>query len=184
MKTKILIVFILCTCLKVNGQQTGIFLTWQDYQNNKIIQADKIVLNHLLSGKCVNIQKNERDTSLCKDSIFGYRDETGKTYRFYKEYDDEYEILESRYMVIYVVYKPTYTSKGLAAPLRPVYFFSKSLNSEIMRLTIPNLTNAWPDNHKFHHALDDEFGNGTSVSQYDDKHNMFRVNYILGESFQ
>ena len=179
---KMFFAFMLCISCIGKGQQQGIFLNWQDYRDHKIIPVEKIKLNHLLSGACFDAIQNRKAIRYCKDSIFGYSDETGKSYRFYKQYDDEYQIAENHYIVIYIIYKPTYTSKGLSEPLVPVYFFSKNLNSEIMRLTVPNLINAFPENHKFHHELEDEFKNNVPISLYDEQHNMFLVNYILSQS--
>jgi hypothetical protein len=166
---------------QANNQQ-GIFLSWQDYRDHKMISVEKIKLNHLLSGVCLDATENGKSVRYCKDSIFGYSDESGKAYRFYKQYDDEYQVLEYHEIVIYVIYKPTYTSKGLSEPLVPMYFFSKALNTEIMRLTVPNLINAFPELHTFHHELEDEFKNGTPVSLYDEQHKMFMVNYLLSLS--
>src|ERR1017187_8750686 len=162
--------------------QKGIFMTWQDYKQNEIKPAEKINLNHLSSSRYVDIIEEGKKYRYCKDSIFGYRDADGKDYRFFKIYNDEYQILENLDMVIYVIYNPTHTSKGISQPLTPDYYFSKALNSDVLPLTILNFKSVYPDNLKFHDLLDREFGNGLPLSFYDNANKMFRVNYILKQS--
>ena len=162
--------------------QEGIFLSAMDYQNNRIISVQKMNLNHLLSGKYVEVVRNGKELRYSKDSIFGYRDEHGKNYRFYRKYDDEYQIEEQKSMVIYILFIPRQTSKGLAEPMEPTYFFSKTLDDEIKPLSMENLINTWPDNHNFHHLLGEEFEEGASLSLYDSEHKMFRINYLLKET--
>jgi len=157
----------------------GIFMTCQDYKTRNITIVDEIKLNHLFSGHYIDIVKDGKDARYNKDSIFGYEDEKGKDYRFYKIYDDEYQILENLDMVIYVTYTPTHVPKGISQPMMPYFYFSKDLNSEIIPLTRSNLITAFPDNHNFHHELEDEFKVGKPVSIYDEINKMFRVNYLL-----
>lgn len=160
----------------------GIFITWQDYKTRNIIAVEEIKLNHLFSGHYIEVVKNGKDIRYNKDSIFGYEDEKGRDYRFYKIYNDEYQILENLDMVIYVTYSPTHAPKGVSQPMMPYFYFSKSVNTEIIPLTLPNLINAFPENHNFHHELEDEFKKGRPLSTYDEANKMFRVNYLLNLS--
>ncbi len=159
-------------------------MTWQDYKSKKIVPVQEIKLNHLFSGHYIDVIKDGKEIRYNKDSIYGYEDERGKDYRFYKIYDDEYQIWENRDMVIYVTYSPTHVAKGISQPMMPYFYFSKNLSSEIIPLTLSNLINAYPENHNFHHELEDEFKKGTPVSLYDDEHKMFRVNYLLNQSLK
>jgi len=144
-----------------------------------MISVEELKLNHLFLGHYIDAIKDGKEIKYSKDSIFGYEDEKGKDYRFYKLYDDEYQILENLDMVIYVTYSPTHVPKGISQPMMPYFYFSKDLNSEIIPLTRANLINAYPENHSFHHELDDEFKNGALVSTYDEANKMFKVNHLL-----
>jgi len=160
----------------------GVFKTSKDYMTNKINPAEKINLNHLFSGHYINVIEDGKEVRYCKDSIFGYKDAKGRDYRFYKVYNDEYRILENQNMVIYMIFSPTHTPKGIAQPMMPYFYFSITLNSDILPLTIINLKKAYPDNLKFHDLLDQEFGTGIPLSFYDTQNKTYRVNYILSES--
>ena len=46
-------------------------------------------------------------------------------------------------------------------------------------MTLDNLKQALPDNHRFHDSLDMTFGAGQDLAQYDDFHKMFKVNRLL-----
>ncbi len=47
------------------------------------------------------------------------------------------------------------------------YYFSSSASSEVKELTLTNLKKAFPDNHKFHDALDAEFKSDSELALYD-----------------
>jgi len=46
-------------------------------------------------------------------------------------------------------------------------------------LTLENLKQAFPDNHRFHDALDATFAAGRVLAEYDEFHKMFKVNRLL-----
>jgi hypothetical protein len=167
-----------------NETGAGIYLSAQDYQNGKLAPADKIHLNEFVSSHYIDVIKDKRTIRYCKDSIFGFRDKAGKDYRFFKNYDQAYRIMENKTLVIYATYQPTHTSKGITAPMIPSYFFSTNLNGAIYPLTINNLKNAFPENMKFHDMLDRSFNDGTPVSAYDDANKMFKVNYLINKSLK
>jgi hypothetical protein len=165
-----------------NSITQGIYKTSEDFISRKVIPAKKILLHHFNSSHYLDIVQSEKKLRINKDSTFGYRDKTGKNYRFYKMYNDEYEILENVNLVIYVIYNPTHTSKGISPPYIPSYYFSKTLDSDIFPLSIRNLKKAYPDNIKFHDLLDTEFTDGKAVSAYDDVNKSFKVNVLLKKS--
>jgi len=161
---------------------SGIYMSWKDYKEGNLLPAEKIHLNQFLANRCIDIVNNGIKKRYCKDSIFGYQDKKHRVFRFFKSYEDAYEILENRELVIYLLYIPLHNSKGLSPNQQPVYYFSKSLSSKIEPLTIYNLKLAFPDNHEFHHYLDDVFGYGTPLSTYDNENKTYKVNYILSKS--
>ena len=167
----------------------GIFLNAQDYKDNKLSYSYncespsvKIKFNHFFSKKYIEIISGDKKTRLYKDSIFGYRDCKQKEYRFYKDYDHEYQVVENKNIIIYIADEPVTSSTGKTVNLVPHYFFSSTLNSAILPLTIINLKRAFPDNLKFHDLLDVEFYDIKTISTYDDTHKMYKINYLLSQS--
>jgi hypothetical protein len=164
---------------------SGIYMTLQDYEEGKLSfeancdsSSRKIKLHHFFSGKYVDIIRNDKKYRLSKDSIFGYRDCKGYDYRFYENYDHEYQIEEAKSIVIYSVLMadPTYTGKGVK--LVRTYFFSKTINSAIMPLTVRNLKQIFPRNAMFCNLLDTD----EDVITYDTIHKMYKVNYLMSLS--
>ncbi|MCW3083611.1 MAG: hypothetical protein JWP12_977 [Bacteroidetes bacterium] len=169
--------------------QSGMYMNATDYTNNKLSyeincdsSAGKIKLNHFLAKNYVDVICGNKKTQLKKDSIFGYRACDGKTYRFFKNNDQEFLIVENRTIVIYIADVPVVSSTGKTTQLVPHYFFSTTLSSEIYPLTLINLKKAFPGNIKFHDLLDVEFNDLKNSSAYDAVHKMYRVNYLASQS--
>jgi hypothetical protein len=187
---KIVLVVIISVCQSVaQTNSSGIYKTWQDYKDNKlsfVINCDhpngKIRLHHFFSKNYIDLIQEGKEYRFNKDSIFGYRDDKHNNYRFYKNYNHEYKILENNSIVIYVVSLPISTSSGKTNQMVPTYFFSKGLNGHIFPLTILNLKRAFADNLKFHDMLDVTFGGGESLSKYDSEQKLYDLNFILQNS--
>jgi hypothetical protein len=84
-----------------------------------------------------------------------------------------YEILEAK--AIYIYSADVLVRKGAA---EKAFFFSDGANGEILPLTILNLKTAFPDNHRFHDALDMTFKSDSELTKYDAFHRMYRVNRL------
>jgi hypothetical protein len=91
--------------------------------------------------------------------------------------DDRYQIVETNTVTIYTL--NVHVRKGA---LEKNYFFSIGLDGDVLPLTILNLKNAFPNNHKFHDLLDMSFKHDSDLTAYDDFHNMFKVNRLLAAS--
>ena len=168
---------------------SGIYKSSEDYKEGKFINeincnssSDKIKLNHFLTKNYIVIVKGKNEIRLNKDSVFGYRDCKQNEYRFYKNYNHEYKIVENKNIVIYIADMPVPTSDGRRTQLVPTYFFSINLQEEILPLTATNLKKAFPQNIKMHSLLDLEFFEGKNISTYDDIHKMYKVNFLLSQT--
>jgi len=159
---------------------SGIFKTAQDFRDGNLsfrVNCDsssgKIRLHNFFSGKYVSIIQNGKENKLSKDSIFGYRDCKGIDYRFYGNYDYEYQIMENKSVVIYaaILQDPAYTGKGIK--MVATYFFSKTLNSNILPLTVVNLKQVFPGDMRFCSMSDKD------LVVFDDTHKMYKINYLL-----
>jgi hypothetical protein len=166
----------------------GIYVSGEDYAKHNLAysfnceSSGKIKLHHFFSGRHIDIVMGGKKTRLDKDSIFGYRNCKNEDYRFYKTYDEEYQILENKGIIIYLSYVKvsSYNAKGIQ--LAPAYFFSRTIDSEILPLTISNLKKALPDNYTFQSMLSFEFGGGEALYAYSATDKMYKVNVLLNKS--
>ena len=168
---------------------SGIYKTSQDFDNGKLSYAfncdsssSKIKLHAIFSTNYIDIISNGNKIRVRKDSIFGYRDCKQKDFRFSKNDDHQYQIMENKDIVIYKTFVSVTSSSGKTTQLVPEYFFSVSSSGEMLPMTLINLKKAFPGNIKFHDMLDVQFGDGTVVSSYDSAHKMYMVNYLLTQS--
>ena len=136
------------------------------YSMNCDLPSGKIRLNHFFAKSYIDVINGDKKIQLYKDSIYGYKDCKQMDFRFYKEYDHEFQIAENKAMVIYICDIHVASSSGKSATL----------------VTINNLKKAFPDNMKFHDKLDLEFPSSKDISTYDDLHKMYKVNYLLSQS--
>jgi len=171
------------------NQISGIYRSSEDYKDGKFSNtincnstSEKIKMNHFLSRKNIVVVKGKNEICLNKDSIFGYRDCMQNDYRFYKNYNHEYRIVENKNIVIYIADIPIPTSDGRRTQLVPTYFFSTNIQQEILPLTIINLKRMFPENIKFHSLLDIEFNDKKNIPTYDEIHKMYKVNFLLSQT--
>lgn len=166
----------------------GVYMTSGDYNKGTISlsfdckSSGKIKLHHFFAGRHVDIIADGKKTKLNKDSIFGYHNCKNEDYRFYKTYDEEFLIRENKGIVIYSSYVRVPSSNMKENKVEMKYFFSKTINSEIMPLTILNLKRAFPDNSKFHDMLEMEFGGGESLVAYSVTDKMYKINVLFNQS--
>ena len=60
----------------------------------------------------------------------------------------------------------------------PKYFFVSGSTDVLQELTKENLKKAFPDNHPFHDALDENFKEDKELINYDSFHKMYKINWI------
>jgi hypothetical protein len=96
----------------------------------------------------------------------------GRSYRTVG--NKQYEVLDTNPLHIYSL--NVIVRKGA---LEKEYFFSVGPTGDILPLTLLNLKNAFPGNHKFHDSLDLMFRSDFGLNRYDKFHNMFTVNRLL-----
>jgi hypothetical protein len=106
-----------------------------------------------------------------KSEILGFRSCEGRDYRFVG--NCEYRILEAKRIVLYSVDMP------LGRTSVRLYCFSDGADGQVLPLTRENLKCTFPDNHRFHDALDITFDKDDELTQYDEFHRMFKVNHLL-----
>jgi len=112
-----------------------------------------------------------------KSEVFGFRSCKGADYRFAG--NKEYQILEAKALYIYRTESRDARGKGISTILK--YYFSVGADGDVLALTLINLKQAFPGNHRFHDSLGAAFPFG-GLEQYDDFHKMFKVNHLLEAS--
>lgn len=169
----------------VSGPTSGVYLTAADYQNHHLTsggdsaaQATPVKLR--LTEKSIEVQQDSKSRRFAKNKVFGFRSDDGRDYRFGS--NQEYEIVEAKELYIYTKSISALSPRGRESQggkSDQKHYFSLGAKGQIRDLTLANLKQAIPKNHKFHDLLDTTFGEGRNVSEYDDFHKMFKVNRVL-----
>ena len=190
MKTLVKLVFVLAAVLfsmnassqAANSQTSGVYLTAADHTASQVSYqgvcgsgAHKLELHDVLNKPYVDVTHDHEKRRYPKTDLFGFRACDGRDYRFGGNL--EYQILEAKALYIYA--RETSEARGKTFNTRRDYYFSVGPEGKIMVLTLDNLKQALPDNHRFHDSLDMTFGAGQSLAEYDEFHNMFKVNRLL-----
>lgn len=164
---------------------SGLYMTANDFTIKKLsydidvakekhtIKADK-----LFGQSRLDIIHDGKKYSFEKKDVFGFRDVANKDFRFFN--NQEYEILDGEFFFLYRYH--TFVSNGKTQVQKPAYFISKEVNSKIVLLTLVNLKNFFPGNHKFHDMLDAAFKSDGGLDAYDEYHNTFKIKHLYSQS--
>ena len=185
-KFKLLVLAALFFTLNASAQKdsSGIYKTDDDFKNRKLSYAinyktEKHKINSyvLFKDNVIKVKHQGTTYKLTKSETYGYRNTDGIEYRFID--NKEYKVLNpGEALLIYMYQHPAHVSKE-ASRYSPMYFFSTDAASAPQELTKSNLKSAFPDNHKFHDALDAQFKTDADLSSYDSFHKMYKLNHIL-----
>ncbi|ADB42842.1 MULTISPECIES: hypothetical protein [Spirosoma] len=189
MYNKLNVLFFLGISLTAAAQTTtlpsGLFRSAEGFQQNQVLlgvdcQSEKhrIRLHEFIGKPFVTVIHSGKSYQYNKDSLFGYRDCEGQSFRFVAD-NQHYPIINpTESVLIYKLVQPPIAK----APGYTKLYFSKDARSPVEVLTLANLKNAFPQNHPFHDRLDAQFGNGGDLSAYDAMHRMTKINWLLKES--
>jgi hypothetical protein len=161
---------------------SGVYVTADDYKNGRLSfegdcgsKAHRLELHDVLHKSYIHVTHETEKRRFAKNDLFGFRACDGHDYRFASNL--EHQILETRELYIYA--RDVYVSHGRGRHTTRGYFFSAGAEGPVLALTSANLKTAFPDNHKFHDALDAAFGAKQKPSEYDESQKMFKVNQLL-----
>jgi hypothetical protein len=164
------------------SKTSGVYLTAADFTAAQLSYqgfcgsgAHKLELHDVLNTPYIDVTHDHEKRRYSKSDLFGFRACDGRDYRFGGNL--EYQILEAKALYIYA--RQISEARGKTFNTRREYYFSVGPEGQILALTLNNLKQAFPDNHKFHDSLDMTFGAGQDLAQYDDFHKMFKVNRLL-----
>jgi hypothetical protein len=163
-------------------QTSGVYQTAADYRGGRLAfqgncksQAHKLELHDVLNKPYIDVIHESERRRYLKSDLFGFRACDGRDFRF--DSNLEYQILESRELDLYG--RETYVHHGRVTSTVTDYYFSVGPEGKVLGLTLENLKQAFPENHKFHDLLDANFGSGQKLAEYDEFHKMFKVNRLL-----
>ena len=175
-------VFSPSTSALATPRTSGIYLTAADYKDGRLAfegdcgsKTHKLSLHDVLNKPYVDVTHESEKRRYPKSDLFGFRACDGRDYRFASNL--EYQILESRELFIYARGIPVNYGKGYRTIQE--YYFSVGPDGDVLPLTLENLKQALPNNHRFHDSLDATFGPGREPWEYDEFHKMFKVNRLL-----
>ena len=140
--------------------KSGVYLSLNDFTQNKLTYKSK--------------------HSYSKDDVYGYANAKNEKYRFYDK--SSYKIVDTLSFFTYYQYKmePGINGKGLVKT--DEYYFSVKGDGPLLPLTINNLKKAFPENNKFHYALDALFKSDNELLAYDGYLKMYKLKYIYRSS--
>jgi hypothetical protein len=165
-----------------SSKTSGVYLTAADFTAAQLSHqgfcgsaAHKLELHDVLNKPYIDVTHDHEKRRYPKKDLFGFRACDGRDYRFGRNL--EYQILEAKELYLYA--REISESRGRTVQTRREYYFSVGPEGQILALTLNNLKQAFPDNHRFHDSLDVTFGAGQDLAQYDEFHKMFKVNRLL-----
>ena len=128
--------FLICLCCLESKAQDGVYLTSQDFENQKLIETNATIFRERYSS----IKVKNDDTKIYNyQNAFGYR-KGEKDWRFVG--NKSYEILNKNGIYIYRLDISNEISTQL-------YYFSRKVNGELISLTKKNLKKVYADNPEF-----------------------------------
>jgi hypothetical protein len=90
-----------------------------------------------------------------------------------------YTVLNPSASIVIYQFKHWSHSPKEAEKYAPKYFFTSSSSDILQPLTKTNLKSAYPTNHAFHDALDENFREDKELILYDDFHKMYKIDHLL-----
>jgi hypothetical protein len=189
MRTKLHIIVGMLTalCNIYAKAQTGIYTSAADYKSNKLTYESKCPEGrhslhlHDFFGNSphITVINNGEKHKLLKNELFGFRNCNGEVYRFH--HNAEYLVAEAGGIIIYSQTQNIAQSKGFKVVNK--YYFSATADGEIFPLTIGNLKNAFHGDDQLYELIDRYLNEG-NVTEYDNVHKTFKVNYVLNKAHQ
>jgi hypothetical protein len=158
----------------------GIYKTESDFHSGRLSQANthykkyRIKANEVFYKPYIQVKADDSAFTFYKDSVYGYKDEDGRVYRFFK--NSRYQILNpGEKVLVYGVMH--HDQKGGIGSMD--YYFSKDDQSPIEELTIRNLQRAFKENKTFCEWLDAHRFTTSDLISYDASAKMYVLNKEL-----
>ena len=169
------------------SDSTGIYLTSKDFAQRRLSYASScddqqhaVKLGSLFNQTIVTVNYKNEKLKLNKSELFGYRDCTKRVFRFYK--DLEFRIIST--VGIYIYFREEESGTGKNSEIADLFFFSVTIDSDLVPLTKDNLRVAYARNEKFLDMVDSNFNDDIELSIYDKTHKRYRLIRLYEESLR
>jgi len=178
--------FSFTTGLIAQKESEGVYLSADNFRNGKISFANErpdkkyqLRLNDFFNASSIKIITGVSVITLAKDSIFGFRDKNGKSYRFFRK--TAFEILNPSEKIL--LYSNT-SEIGSPRNRNPVtyYYFSQAAGSPIYPLTRHYLRMVFSNDFHFVELLNVYFHFDNELTAYDSLNKIYFLNRIYKES--
>lgn len=159
-----------------NGR--GIYLSSEDFLSHNVTFASKhtrIKLNEIVNKEVVVIKTKDSTYTYFKDSIFGYQDNEGNSFRFYN--GKTYPIINPTETIL--IYKVSNGPVQKGQTKLYSYFFSKDAHSKICPLQMNYILDEFNDNKAFTNTIETHFNNTDNLLEYDETHHIYKINRLL-----
>jgi hypothetical protein len=164
----------------------GVYLSANDFTNGKIAFSNdspgkkyQLCMNEFSDAPSIKITLGVSVITLAKDSIFGYRDKKGTSYRFYK--NDLLTILNPAEKIL-LYSKTSRVGSPRNINLVTNYYFSETAGSPIYALTKHNLSVVFGKDVHFMELLNMYFHFDSELTAYDSQHKVYFLNFVFNES--
>lgn len=175
--------FAIANNVAAQKDSSGIYKTASDYQQNKLSYAinyktenHQIKDNILFNDNRIVVKHKGHTYKLDKNGTYGYKSTNGDIFRFVDK--KEYKVLNPGEFPVLYVYQHLSSTKG-PSKFVAEYYFSTDPSTNVQDLAKENLKAAYPENHKFHDALDATFKTDEGLASYDSFHKMYKINHLL-----
>lgn len=173
---------------KPSVTESGLYASVNDYEQHVPkypadcgSTKDFLRTDELFNSSRVTVIHNGEKHAFNKSDLYGFRDCKNNEYRFFN--NREYQIVDTAGFYLYRI--SVYVKEGKAYNRETTaWYFSKIAGDVILPLTIENLKTSYPENNKFHYALDEEFKSDKTLSEYDKFLKKYKVKYIYQQSSQ
>jgi hypothetical protein len=161
--------------------RSGVFQTAADFEEGRLIfesecgsKSHRVDVHDILHKPYIDVTHDFEKHRYQKNDLFGFRACDGRNYRFAGK--REYQILEGKDLYIYA--HKVWVRAGRSSRRVRIHSFSVGPEGPLLPLTPEDLKRAFPENQRFHASLDRMTGTA-GVQEYDERHHMFTVNWLL-----
>ena len=92
---------------------------------------------------------------------------------------EKFQVVDTTAFYLYTQNKNVVPAGGKGMYRADLYYFSTTVGSPILPLTIENLKRAYPANIAFHYALDAYFNSDRQLMAYDEYAKMYKLKYLF-----
>jgi hypothetical protein len=173
------IIFLVFTALYIDAQEgAGVYRSAFDFSTHTLFtcgQPSKVKLHDLLNREMVSLRCMDSTIQFIKSDIFGYRDEEGNIFRFFR--GETYRIMNPGEDIL--MYERSFGTGFRGSPVTSIYYFSSNAAAEVMPLTYKNVLTVFEDNPAFELVLELCFSSDEELLLFDGLHKMYKINRLL-----